>query len=330
MKTQEENKIEDVEVIQESDRGMTLITKYNSKDYPLGLYLVASVLLHFIGILMCLILIFCLHFFNIKLQLFPVKKPVIKDIEFVIENKRPKKVIAKVQAKQNSVAPKKVEKTEVKKSVPKKVKQPIMKKVTPVVTKKTMPKFPRLIKSKPVKPQVTIKPVKPASKNDDIPDFSMPMPKLKSISSGLGTPTKTKSRASGIDTSTAPSIKEAESSFASSSSSSTSSGSNKITAKKLVTTYDISPYVAELKRNIKMNWKHSAGSKRVELFVRIAKDGRVIILNVKKTSEIADVDNAALSAVRKCQPLNPLPSKYTKSYLDVVFVFDVNNISSRY
>ncbi len=101
-------------------------------------------------------------------------------------------------------------------------------------------------------------------------------------------------------------------------------GFDKNATKKIVSSYDINPYINELKRNIRWNWKYPRGyeNKKVELFLRIAKDGRLIILNVKRTSEIGEVDNAALNAVRKTLPLNPLPSAYKKGFLDVVFTFD--------
>ncbi len=108
-------------------------------------------------------------------------------------------------------------------------------------------------------------------------------------------------------------------------------GFDKATTRKMISSFDIGPYVSELKRNIRWNWRPvKEQNKRVELFMRIAKDGRVVILNVKRTSEVAAVDNAALDAVRKAMPLNPLPAKYTKSYLDVVFTFDSASIGSRY
>lgn len=164
--------------------------------------------------------------------------------------------------------------------------------------------------------------------NEAIPDFSTAG--LKSIKSGLGGSGRSR-RASGLDSSSI-SGSDSSSRFSDGNSSSGNSGFDKSSAKKVITTFDISPYVNELKRNIRWNWKATKGyeNKKVELFLRIAKDGRLIILNVKRTSEVGEVDNAALNAVRKCVPLNPLPSKYNKNYLDVIFTFGSSSVGSRY
>ena len=98
-----------------------------------------------------------------------------------------------------------------------------------------------------------------------------------------------------------------------------------------VTSFDISPYISELRRNIKLNWKVPSNSdgKHVELFLRIGRDGRIVILNVKTTSEIGDLDESTLEAVRRSTPLGPLPAGFTKNYLDIVFKFNSANASVR-
>lgn len=169
-----------------------------------------------------------------------------------------------------------------------------------------------------------------STKTSAVPDFSIPIPNLKSLSSGLNTSSKNKIRSSGIENSNS-SLKD-DNAFSSDGNSASNSGKSQNGVKNIIAAYDISPYVNELKRNIRWNWKSpkSGENKRVELFLRIAKDGRLIILNVKRTSEVSEVDNAALNAVKKCLPLNPLPSKYKKSYLDIIFTFDSNAVGSRY
>lgn len=163
-------------------------------------------------------------------------------------------------------------------------------------------------------------------------DFSIPIPKIRPMSGfgGIGNKMRAKSEASSTDSS---SIDIGDGDGSSSGNGSTKgTGFDKNAVRKAISTYDISPYVNELKRDIRLNWKPPIGqeNKSVELFLRIAKDGRLIILNVKKTSEAGEVDNAALNAVRKTLPLNPLPSKYSKSYLDVVFTFDSFSVRSKY
>lgn len=158
-------------------------------------------------------------------------------------------------------------------------------------------------------------------------DFSIPMPKMNALSSSAGR------RGHGNSSSHSSSNSDfvdigSDNGSANGTGNSKGSGFNKVATRKAVGAYDISPYVNELKRNVRWNWKPAQEKKSVELFLRIAKDGRLVILNVKRTSESAEVDNAALNAVRKTLPLNPLPSKYTKNYLDVVFTFD-NSTSLR-
>lgn len=162
-----------------------------------------------------------------------------------------------------------------------------------------------------------------------VSDFSIPsMSSLKSMTSGLSGSGQGKRHATGYDSSTGSSGLG----ISSESSSGGNGGFNKDTTRKIISPYDISPYVNELKRNIRWNWKAPANNARVDLFLRIAKDGRIIILNVKRTSEKGDVDNAALNAVKRCVPLNPLPSKYNKGYLDVIFTFDpsTNSVKGKY
>lgn len=167
------------------------------------------------------------------------------------------------------------------------------------------------------------------SHSSSVPALSMP--DVKSMSSGLGGGSSSGRRHSVGVGSGAPSAGSMDRAFSSGSGNSSHSSFDRSAVRKSVAPYDISPYVSELKRNIRWNWRAPQGhSARVELFLRIAKDGRVVILNVKRTSEVGAVDSAALSAVRKCMPLNPLPSRYTKNYLDVVFVFDGSSVTSRY
>lgn len=89
---------------------------------------------------------------------------------------------------------------------------------------------------------------------------------------------------------------------------------------------DLTPYINDLQRRIKWNWKPPKGNEdeKVVLFLRIAKDGKLLILNIKNTSLNADADNAATAAVKKLVPLPPLPAGYQQNYLDVVFTFDYN------
>lgn len=265
---------------------------------------------HVTAVILIGLLIFSFNFFGITPKLFPKPKQNMKDIEFVLKGHSRHRVRHYVaSSQQNQTNPN---------NTPKQEQSKITTETTPVAKNSNK-------NNTNIPPKTTAK----HSQKSSVPDFSMPMPNLKSISSGLGASGKSKGHATGAQTSNS-SIGDINNSFSNGNNSSGHSGFDKNATKKIITTYDISPYVNELKRNVRWNWKAPSQNKRVELFLRIAKDGKIIILNVKRTSEIGEVDNAALNAVRKCQPLNPLPSKYNKSYLDIIFTFDSNSVGSRY
>lgn len=264
----------------------------------------ASIFYHIFGFLLVWGIVSAIFFFGIAPIIFPQPKAKMNDIEFILNNGHRYKTRHKIRksespsATQNDVATQNVKNT-----TPEKISS----------TSKTSNKSKKVSKSR-----------------NSVPDFALPMPSLKSMTSGLSTSSgRGKRHASGIESISSSSLGSSNSDGTSATG---SSGFDRNSTKKIITSYDISPYVRELKRNIRWNWKPPSVSenKRVELFLRIAKDGRLIILNVKRTSESGDIDNAALNAVKKCLPLNPLPSKYPKGYLDVIFSFDSNSVGSRY
>lgn len=260
-----------------------------------------SLLWHIIGYVIIWAITFSLMFFGVTPKLFPMQKK-IKDIEFVISNDSGTSASGGLQSQASTTQA----------SAP----------ANADVAAPSAEQSNKISKS-------TTNNSSSKSSDNSIPDFPMSMPSLKSLSSGLARPGKSNNSSTAESSS---SIGDINSAFSSGKSTAAGSGFNKTATKKMITTYDISPYVNELKRNVRWNWKTPVGgeNKRVELFLRIAKDGRLVILNVKKTSEAAEVDNAALNAVKKCLPLNPLPSKYGKNYLDVVFTFGSNSVGSRY
>lgn len=281
--------------------------------------------LSFFGHVMCGLLlgliIFCFNIWGITPILFPKPQPKVRDIEFVLKNRHihHRIIQPKTQELQTVQAPPDMTKPEP---------QNINSGGSKSISKSPKPaEIPQGNNGK----GSSKAPAGQHSQSSAVPGFSMSMPNLKSLSSGLGHSGSSKGHASASGAS-GPSIGDIDSAFSSNNHSSSSAGFDKNAAKKIITAYDISPYVNELKRNIRWNWRapKDGENKRVELFLRIAKDGRLIILNVKRTSESADVDNAALNAVKKCQPLNPLPAKYAKGYLDVIFTFGSNAVGSRY
>lgn len=92
---------------------------------------------------------------------------------------------------------------------------------------------------------------------------------------------------------------------------------------------DFGPYMRALQSRIKRNWTPPKGdeSKRVVLFFKIAKDGRLLALRVVKTSTSPEADRAALSAVELSAPFRSLPPEYRDNDIDIQFTFDYNVIS---
>lgn len=89
---------------------------------------------------------------------------------------------------------------------------------------------------------------------------------------------------------------------------------------------DFGPYMRELQNRIKRNWEPPKGeeSRRVVLLFTIARDGRLISVNVSKSSGLAAADNAAINAVKLTAPFKPLPAEYKKNSVDIQFTFDYN------
>ena len=89
---------------------------------------------------------------------------------------------------------------------------------------------------------------------------------------------------------------------------------------------DLRPYVTELQRRVLRNWvmPSNDNTKKTVLFLRIAKSGNLMILNVKTPSGDTYTDEMAIQAVKKAQPFSPLPTGYSNSYADIILTFDYN------
>lgn len=87
---------------------------------------------------------------------------------------------------------------------------------------------------------------------------------------------------------------------------------------------DWGPYLKKMERNIKSNWKppKSKESNRVVLFFTIAKDGRLLVSKVYKSSGVAAIDTAALNAAKVTAPFKPLPKQFKGNSIDIQFTFD--------
>lgn len=86
------------------------------------------------------------------------------------------------------------------------------------------------------------------------------------------------------------------------------------------------PYMTDLKTRIKRNWNppKADASKRVVLLFKIGRDGRLLSIQVIKSSGSALADQAAKSAVELSAPFRPLPPEYRQSSVDIDFTFDYN------
>lgn len=298
---------------------------------------ILSLAVHFIAVILLWLITAAIVFFGINNLLTVKHEKKIQDIEFILIKPKEQKVKIFNNPKQKPIT-KKVDTNVRKTANVKNLRQTVDKnQVKNVYKSKPNVNLYSHIKHSTVKLKnglhsSSVKQNK-LFNQESFDDFSIPMPKIKPLSSGVD-------GVNGINSSSSSSLSGSPSYISDSGTGSKSgnrrgtSGFDKDSAKNIVNTYDISSYVNELQRTIKWNWKPPKGmeNKKVELFLRIAKDGKLIILNVKKTSEIAEVDNAALNAVKKSVPLQPLPSGYKKSYLNVVFTFDYNvsAINSRY
>lgn len=93
--------------------------------------------------------------------------------------------------------------------------------------------------------------------------------------------------------------------------------------------FDMTPYIRELQRRIKMNWDPPKGNenKSVVILFRIGRNGQLISRSVRISSGIPSFDKAALNAVELTAPFRPLPAGYKHPDAPVDFRFDYNTIS---
>lgn len=87
---------------------------------------------------------------------------------------------------------------------------------------------------------------------------------------------------------------------------------------------DFGPYIAELQRRIRHNWKPPAvkENKHISVIFRIKRDGSLSGLHIHQSSGFPEADEAALDAVRTTAPFRPLPDNYRGQDIPVQFTFD--------
>jgi len=341
---------------------ISAVLREDKEKFPLKKALVISAFgVHFLTPVFIWFLVFILALFGINLAMF--QKPEIKprDIEFVIVNNKEQPPInknTKLRSDRNTRAGGKHDPTK-RISEPEKVSRPSAAQRSSVEQKpvqKTAPRKTAMPSAAPKAPKVPPRPVlqpKPASppRLTTQNPFSIPAPKVKapravtpmggpvttgpigtSSPSGDPSPIMSNGGKSGKSKGSRGSGYSVGSGNPGNPGPGNPNGSPGIDA---VREPDFGPYMRELQRRIKRNWHPPRGneSKKVVLLFKVSRDGRLLRLNISKSSGLADADDAALEAVKMSAPFRPLPPEYQGNDIDIQFTFDYNVFSvggSRY
>lgn len=89
---------------------------------------------------------------------------------------------------------------------------------------------------------------------------------------------------------------------------------------------DLAPYLDQLKRRVERQWipGFTNSSSRTVLQFTVEKDGQVSGLRVISPSRFPMTDQAAVDAIQRASPFEPLPQGYDKERIDIQFTFDIN------
>ena len=92
----------------------------------------------------------------------------------------------------------------------------------------------------------------------------------------------------------------------------------------LTDSVDFHPYMNNLLRKIKYNWKPPMGIKykTVTLLFKVDKTGRLLSLKVLNTSGDKKMDECAINAVNLSAPFDSLPVNYKEKDVEIQFKFD--------
>jgi TonB family protein len=85
-------------------------------------------------------------------------------------------------------------------------------------------------------------------------------------------------------------------------------------------------YMRRMQMKIKTNWEppKQESSKRVVVFYTIKKNGKLGSYKIITSSGNKELDKAAIKALKKSAPFEPLPEGFTKDHVDIQFTFDYN------
>jgi TonB family protein len=89
---------------------------------------------------------------------------------------------------------------------------------------------------------------------------------------------------------------------------------------------DLTSYLNKLKQRVQQQWLPgmSQSNRRTVLNFTINRSGQVSNLNIVQTSGFNVTDQVALNAIQRAAPFAPLPTGYTKNYIDIEFTFSIN------
>jgi TonB family protein len=88
---------------------------------------------------------------------------------------------------------------------------------------------------------------------------------------------------------------------------------------------EFQPYLEEIHKQISGKWQPPAVNKDSEVVLKftVLKNGHVINEQVSQSSGIKEVDESALTALRRSSPLPPLPLSFPRDQVTVNFNFTV-------
>ncbi|MEW6557437.1 MAG: TonB family protein [Elusimicrobiota bacterium] len=87
-------------------------------------------------------------------------------------------------------------------------------------------------------------------------------------------------------------------------------------------------YVNILRNKVAQNWNPapytSAGVKKVLVYFRILKNGKIENLTIKESAGVSYIDRSAIRAITNSSPFPPLPVGFPDSSLGVYFMFELS------
>ncbi|WP_298916750.1 energy transducer TonB [uncultured Nostoc sp.] len=89
---------------------------------------------------------------------------------------------------------------------------------------------------------------------------------------------------------------------------------------------DLTFYLKKLQQRVQQEWLPgmSDSNRRTVLNFTINRSGQVSNLNIAQTSGFSVTDEVALNAIQRSAPFAPLPTGYSKNYINIEFTFDIN------